>query len=172
MISFIEILEIPSINRYEVGVFDLDDNFEELELMSNLDKENGNFYFNKFVKKYLISDKKVEKRIPKRYLQFAEDYFEIYNMCRDYFLSLNINNDEGTSNLDYLKVFIGKRLNRGFLREALKEKGLLADISNDWILLGVPLTQYQGFYRTEQCKYMEKLFQNKGYITDMHYCID
>lgn len=170
MISFIEYIDMKIPEKYEVGVFNLDKNFEEMELMTNLDYENGLFYFNKYLNKYSQKVEK-EKKIPQRYITFVEDYYDIFQRCSEYFKRLNITTDEGTSNLDYLKVFIGKRLNHNFLMRALKEKNLKAVISNGWILLDIPL-RFQGFYRTEQCRYMKELFQEKGYIVELHYQMD
>lgn len=157
---------------YEVGVFDLDNDFEEKELLRMPTREDCDFYFDKYVKKY--TEKKVPKEetpIPKRYLKFAEDYKKVYDTCYAHY-TLGELNDGGASNFDTCVVFIGKRLKKGFLNAALKPYGLKAHIDGDLIFTTVPLTQYQGFANTLQAEYMSKMFQSLGYESSVHYRID
>ena len=157
---------------YEVGVFDLDNDFEEKELLRMPTREDCDFYFDKYVKKY--TEKKVPKEetpIPKRYLKFAKDYKAVYDSCYQAY-TLGELNDGGASNFDTCTVFIGKRLKKGFLDAALKPYGLKAHIEGDIIFTVVPLTQYQGFANTQQAEYMSKMFRNLGYKSSVFYRID
>lgn len=157
---------------YEVGVFDLDNDFEEKELLRMPTREDCDFYFDKYVKKY--TEKKVPKEetpIPKRYLKFAKDYKAVYDSCKEVF-SQGVADDGGASNFDACTVFIGKRLKKGFLNAALKPYGLKAHIEGDLIFVVVPFTQYQGFGNTAQAEYMCKMFNNMGYESAVFYRID
>lgn len=157
---------------YEIGVFDLDKDFEELEMVHVKELNDCHFYFDKYVKKY--TEKKIAKEdtpIPKRYLKFAEDYKKVYDSCYEVYTSGELN-DGGASNFDTCTVFIGKRLKKGFLNAALKPYGLKAHIDGDLIFTVVPLTQYQGFVNTLQAEYMSKMFRNLGYESSVFYRVD
>ena len=146
--------------------------FEEKELLRMPTREDCDFYFDKYVKKY--TEKKVPKEetpIPKRYLKFAKDYKAVYDSCKEVF-SQSVVDDGGASNFDACTVFIGKRLKKGFLNAALKPYGLKAHIEGDLIFLVVPFTQYQGFGNTAQAEYMCKMFNNMGYESAVFYRID
>ena len=158
---------------YEVGVFDLDDDFEEKELLRMPTIEDCNFYFDKFVKKY--TEKKATKEntpIPKRYLKFAEDYAKVYNSCKEYFMQNPIISDGNASNFDTCVVFIGKRLQKGFLNASLKPYGLKAHIDDGLIFTVVPFTNYQGDGNTIQAEFMAREFNGLGYESTVYYRID
>lgn len=172
LISAIQYTDPLHLGQYEVGVFDLDDDFEEKEMIHPRTIEDCKFYFDKFVKKY--TEKKVAKEdtpIPKRYLKFANDYAKVYDSCKEVF-SQGVVDDGGASNFDTCTVFIGKRLKKGFLDAVLKPRHLKAHIDGDLIFVAVPFTQYQGFGNTAQAEYMSKMFRNLGYESSVFYRID
>ncbi len=157
---------------YEVGVFDLDDDFEEKELLRMPNRDDCDFYFDKFVKKY--TEKKIAKEdtpIPKRYLKFAEDYKKVYDSCREVF-SQGAIEDGSASNFDTCTVYIGQRVKKGFLDAALRPYGLKAHLYNGLIHTVVPLTCYQGNGNTIQAEYMTKMFKNLGYESAVFYRVD
>ncbi len=173
-------------NFYEIGVYDLDKEFEEKESIHVPTLPDCYFYFNKFVLKYrekkvdnFSKGKKKESKndikegtpIPKRYLKFAEDYKKVYDSCYAAH-TLGELHDGGAINFDTCTVFIGKRVKKGFLNAALKPYGLKAHVDNDIIFTVVPLTQYQAFANTMQAEYMSNMFKSLGYESSVYYRID
>ena len=157
---------------YEVGVFDLDNDFEEKELLRMSTREDCDFYFDKYVKKY--TEKKIVKEetpIPKRYLKFAKDYVEIYENCKSTFNPMTMN-DGNASNFDSCVVYIGQRVKKGFLNAALKPYKLRANLHENAIYIVVPYTQMQGDGNTIQAEYMCEEFKKRGYESFVEYRID
>lgn len=170
----ISAIKLPFGEEYEVGVFDLDNDFAEIDMANIYTMEDCMFYFNKFVKKYVDKKEKVAKEdtpIPKRYIKFAEDYKEIYDNCAAMADMVGLQ-DGNASNLDTCVVSIGKRVKNGFLMAALKKYNLKAHLTEGLIYVVVPYTQYQGDGNTWQVEYMSKLFQQKGYESFVNYVID
>ena len=164
----------PFTQTYEVMALSVQTG-ESIESYENVvNYADAEFYFNKFVKKY--TDKKdivKENKIPERYLRFADVYHKVYHLCKDFYASNPIKDDGGTSNLDCCLVYIGKRVQKGYLDAALKPYGLKASIHNKSVIsVAVPYTNYQGFGNTEQVKYMCQKFQELGYESTIHYRAD
>lgn len=159
---------------YEVGVFDLDDDFKELDLYTNLGIDSANFYYDKMVKKYLSPKKslKEQDKIPKRYLDFAEVYKEVYTLCKQYFNGASFENDGGASNFDTPTVYIGSRVSKNLLKAALLPYGLKCNLDKNIIFCSIPYPNFQGSLRTEQARYMSKLFEERGYNSSVHYSLD
>ena len=173
LISAIQYNDVLLSGVYEIGVFDLDNDFEEKELVRVNELQDCEFYFNKFIKKYTeVKVKKEDTPIPKRYLKFAEDYNKVYNSCKDY-IEQNLPIDDGSAlNFDTCAVFIGKRVQKGFLNAALRPYKLKAHITNGLVYIVVPFTNYQGNGNTIQVEYMANAFKLLGYDSSVFYQID
>lgn len=170
LISAVLLSEYTS--EYEVAVFDLDLNMKELEMKNVYTIKDCEFYFEKFLKKYTeVKKSKEETKIPKRYLKFAEDYNYIYQRCKNE-LSVDNIDDKNASNFDTCFVYIGKRIQKGFLNAALKPYNLKYHLDKDYIAVVVPYTQLQGSGNTLQVEYMYNLFIELGYESFVKYIID
>lgn len=170
LVSFVKVSSM----LYEVGVFDLDADFKELDMYSNLGLDSAEFYYEKMLKKYLSPKKslKEQNKIPKRYTDFAVVYLQVYEECKQRFMGASFENDGGTSNFDTPIVSIGSRVSENLLKAALKPYDLKFHLDKNIIFCSVPYSQFQGSLRTEQARCMASLFESKGYNSSVHYRID